>query len=156
MKEEPYRSRRSKRDMHNLLGIEKLDCTARLEHFKNNWNFFEAPVGLIFSIDRQMHQDQFVDLGMYMQNVMLLSREKGLHTCTQEAWAMWSDTVQSILNMPSNELVFAGMSLGYADHSDPVNCLKTERADLSDFAVFHYDDSDADSVDAKNSITANL
>ena len=141
---EPYKSRRSKvaKDMYTLLGIDRSDSVSRMAHFQNNWRFFDAPVGLIFTIDRQMHQGQFVDLGMFMQNIMLLAREKGLHTCAQEAWALWPKTIEEVLQIPSNEMVFAGMALGYADHSDPINRLKTERSELSEFAVFYYDKQD--------------
>src|SRR6516162_1687413 len=86
---EPYRTRRYRvgEMMYATMGIPREDKAARLKFFAGNWEFFGAPVGLIFTIDRQMQQGQWADLGMFMQSIMLLAREHGLHTCPQEAWA---------------------------------------------------------------------
>ncbi len=92
-------------------GIPREDKAARLRFFSGNWEFFGAPVGLIFTIDRIMQQGQWADLGMFLQNVMLLAREHGLHTCPQEAWAMFHATIRDYLQVPDNELIFCGMAL---------------------------------------------
>jgi len=100
-----------------------------------NWEFFGAPVGMIFTIDRQMQQGQWADLGMFLENIMLLAREEGLHTCPQEAWAVWPTTIREYLSVPPNEMIFCGMALGHADENAPINTLETERAPLDDFAT---------------------
>ena len=135
---EPYRSRRFAvgEQMYALLGIARAGKAARLAHFARNWEFFGAPAGLIFAIDRAMGQGQWADLGMFMQNVMLLARERGLHSCAQEAWAMWHRIVRDYLSVPADRMIFCGMALGFADDSAPVNALVTERAPLQDFATF--------------------
>lgn len=92
-------------------------------------------MGLIFTIDRIMQQGQWADLGMFLQNVMLLAREHGLHTCPQEAWAMFHATIRDYLQVPDNELIFCGMALGVADETAPVNALQSVRAPLSEWAV---------------------
>ncbi len=91
---EPYKTRRFRvgEMMYATMGIPREDKASRLEFFGGNWKFFGAPVGLVFTIDRQMQQGQWADLGMFMQNVMLLARETGLHTCPQEAWALFHKT----------------------------------------------------------------
>ena len=134
---EPYRSRRFAvgEQMYALLGIARGGKAARLDRFARNWEFFGAPAGLIFTIDRAMGQGQWADLGMFMQNVMLLARERGLDTCAQEAWAMWHRVIRDTLSIPGNELIFCGMALGFADAAAPVNALVTERAPLEDFAT---------------------
>ena len=106
---------------------------ARLLQLARNYDFFGAPVGLFFYLDRSLGPPQWSDVGMYMQTVMLLAREHGLHTCAQEIWSLVSVTVQKRLDVPANLMLFSGMALGYADLSHPINTLRTERAALEDF-----------------------
>jgi nitroreductase len=134
---EPYKTRRFKigEAMYATLGIPREDKMARLKFFSGNWEFFGAPVGLIVTIDRIMQQGQWSDLGMFLQNVMLLAREHGLHTCPQEAWAVWHATIREYLEIPQNEMIFCGMAIGYADESAAVNTLVSERAPLGAFVT---------------------
>jgi len=135
---EPYRSRRYRvgEMMYATLNIPREDKAARLKFFSGNWEFFGAPVGLIFTMDRQMQEGQWADLGMFLQNIMLMARAHGLHTCPQEAWAVWHKVIRVYLNVPENEIVFCGMALGHADDAAPVNSLVSERAAIDDFASF--------------------
>lgn len=136
---EPYRTRRFRvgEMMYATVNIPREDKAARIKFFSRNWQFFDAPVGLIFTMDRQMQQGQWADLGMFMQNVMLMAREYGLHTCAQEAWAVWHSVIRDYLKVPDNEMVFCGMAIGYADETAPVNSLVSERAPVEEFASFH-------------------
>jgi nitroreductase len=133
---EPYRSRRFEcgEDMYATIGVAREDKLARLLQIARNFEFFGAPVGLFFCIDRRMGRPQWSDLGMYMQSVMLLAREHGLHTCAQEAWSMWYRTVGEFLGLPPELMLFSGMALGYRDESAPINTLKTDRAPLAECA----------------------
>jgi nitroreductase len=135
---EPYRSRRFKcgEDMYATIGVPREDKPARLMQFARNYMLFGAPVGLFFYIDRQMGPPQWSDLGMFMQSVMLLAREEGLHTCAQEAWSVWYRTVSEFLQAPQELMLFSGMALGYRDESAPINRLRTDRAPLEEIAVF--------------------
>lgn len=135
---EPYRTRRFRigEAMYGALGIPREDKAARLAAFARNWEFFGAAVGMIFTIDREMQQGQWADLGMFMQNVMLLARERGLHTCPQEAWAVWHRVIREYFRVPENQMVFCGMALGYADETAPVNSFVSERAAMDDFVFF--------------------
>ena len=133
---EPYRSRRFKcgEDMYATIGVAREDKLARLLQFARNYEFFGAPVGLFFCLDRRMGPPQWSDLGMYMQSVMLLAREHGLHTCAQEAWSVWYRTVGEFLQLPPELMLFSGMALGHRDESAPINSLRTDRAPLEEFA----------------------
>ncbi|MCM2310236.1 MAG: nitroreductase [Steroidobacteraceae bacterium] len=133
---EPYRSRRFKcgEDLYATIGVTRDDKFARLLQFARNYEFFGAPVGLFFCLDRRMGPPQWSDLGMYMQSVMLLAREHGLHTCAQEAWSVWYRTVGEFLKLPPDLMLFSGMALGYRDEAAPINSLATERAPLTEFA----------------------
>ena len=135
---EPYKTRRFRigEAMYAALGIPREDKMARLQFFSGNWEFFGAPVGLIFTIDRQMQQGQWSDLGMYLQSIMLLAREHGLDTCPQEAWAVWHSVIREYLGVPQNEMIFCGMAIGYADTAHKVNTLHSERAALEEFVTF--------------------
>lgn len=134
---EPYRSRRFKcgEDLYATLGIAREDKRARLAQFARNYALFGAPVGLFFTVDRRMGADQWADIGMFMQSIMLLAREHGLHTCPQEAWAAWYKTLTAFLQLPPEHMLFCGMALGYRDESAAVNRLRTERAALEEFAT---------------------
>jgi nitroreductase len=132
---EPYRTRRFRNgeDLYRALGIPREDKAARLGQFAKNFDFFGAPVGLVFAIDRQMEPGQWADLGMYMQSAMLLAQEHGLSTCPQEAWALWHKTFREFVELPPNLMVFAGMALGYADTGHPINSWRSDRALASEF-----------------------
>jgi nitroreductase len=134
---EPYKTRRFGigEAMYATMGIAREDKPARLRFFAGNWEFFGARQGLIVTIDRQMQQGQWADLGMFLQNVMLLAREHGLHTCPQEAWAVFHRAIRDYLSVPDNELIFCGMAIGHADETAPVNGLDSERAGLEEWAV---------------------
>jgi len=134
---EPYKTRRNRvgEAMYATMGIPREDKMARLKFFAGNWEFFGAPVGLIFTIERQMQQGQWSDLGMFLQSIMLLAREHGLHTCPQEAWAVWHSVIREYLSVPADQMIFCGMAIGHADETAPVNRLVTERAGLEEFVT---------------------
>jgi nitroreductase len=134
---DPYKSRRFRvgEMMYAAVNIPREDKKGRLNFFSRNWEFFGAPTGLIFCIDRQMQQGQWSDLGMFMQSIMLLAREHGLHTAPQEAWALFHPEIREYLAVPEQEMIFCGMALGYADDTAQANTLVTERAPLADFAT---------------------
>ncbi|MBR0684384.1 nitroreductase [Bradyrhizobium manausense] len=134
---DPYKTRRftNGEDLYRTLGIPREDKQARLKQFAKNFEFFGAPVGLIFAIDRQMGLGQWADLGMYIQSIMLLAVEKGLSTCPQEAWAGWHKTITEFVDLPPHLMVFCGMALGYANTDHPVNTLRTDRAGFVEYAT---------------------
>jgi len=135
---EPYRSRRMRvaMQLYDLVGVARDDRAARAREMAKNYSFFGAPVGMIVSIDRQMGPPQFCDLGLFLANVMLLARERGLHTCPQEAWSVWGRTIRRVVGVPDSDLVFCGVALGHADEGAPVNTLYSERAEVDQFARF--------------------
>ncbi|MEJ0042675.1 MAG: nitroreductase family protein [Rhizomicrobium sp.] len=92
-------------------------------------------MGLIVSIDRQMQQGQWSDLGGFLQSIMLLAREYGLHSCAQEAWAPFHEVIRDYLKVPQEEMIFCGMAIGHADETAPINSLVSERAPLAEWAV---------------------
>lgn len=134
---EPYRSRRFKcgEDMYATIDVPRGDKMARLLQFARNFELFDAPVGLFFSIDRSFGPAQWAHMGMFMQTIMLLAQERGLATCAQEAWMGFYKTVSEHLELPSEHMLYCGMALGYADPSAPINTLVTERAALREFAT---------------------
>ena len=135
---DPYKSRRFKvgEDMYASINVTREDKMGRLMQFARNFEFFGAPTALFFAIDRQMQQGQWADLGMFMQSIMLLAREHGLHTASQEAWAIWHKTLGEYLSIPPELMLFCGMAIGYADEAAPINKLRTERAPLDEFVTF--------------------
>ena len=134
---EPYKARRFRcgEDMYATINVPREDKFGRLLNFARNFEFFGAPAALFFAIDRQMQEGQWADLGMFMQSIMLLAREHGLHTCPQEAWAIWHKTAGEFFSIPPELMLFCGMGIGYMDEAHPINKLRTDRARLSEFAT---------------------
>ena len=133
---EPFRSRRFQAgaDLYATIGIEREDRQGRLAQFAKNAQFFGAPVGLFFCLERRLGPPQWSDLGMYMQTVMLLAVERGLATCAQEYWAALPRTVAEFLQLPQDHMLFSGMALGYEDQTASINTLRTRREVFEDFA----------------------
>ncbi|MBI5278299.1 MAG: nitroreductase [Burkholderiales bacterium] len=134
----PYIDRRRKVgwDMYKLLGIAKGDHAEMHAQRGRNYDFFDAPVGLIFTIDRIMARASWLDYGMFLANVMIAARARGLHTCPQGAFLRFHRVVMEHIGAPAGETLVCGMSMGHEDASAPVNALVSERAPVADFAKF--------------------
>lgn len=134
----PYIDRRRKVgwDLYSLLGIGKTDKQRMHEQHGRNYEFFDAPVGLIFTIDRVMQQGSWLDYGMFLQSVMVAARGRGLDTCPQAAFTQFHRIIADQLELPANEMVVCGMSLGWVDLSKIENTLVTEREPVANFARF--------------------
>lgn len=138
---EPYIGRRRATGwgLYGLLGIGKGDTVAMRAQAGRNFVFFDAPVGLIFSMDRDMEVGSWLDTGMFIQSVMIAARGEGLETCPQAAFCNYADTIQDMLAMPADQIIVCGMALGYADPLAAVNSFRTDRIAVGEFAVFHDD-----------------
>jgi nitroreductase len=134
----PYLERRRKVgwDLYALLGLGRENKMGMHAQHGRNYAFFDAPVGLIFTIDRVMEQGSWLDYGMFLQNIMIAARGRGLDTCPQAAFTQYHKVIAEQLQLPADEMLVCGMSLGYADHSKIENTLVTERASLADFVRF--------------------
>jgi nitroreductase len=133
---EPYLSRKSKvgADMYAAIGVGRDDIAGQMAQFRRNFEFFGAPVGLFLALDRHLQPGQWADLGMFLQSLMLLAREHGLHTAPMESWALFHATVRAFLGMPDELMLFCGVGLGHMDAGDPINQWRAERQDVDDFA----------------------
>lgn len=138
---EPYKSRRRKVgfDLYATVGIARDDMEGRKRQALRNFEFFGAPVGLFFTMEQALEQGSWIDLGMFMQNVMIAARGFGLETCPQAAWLHHGPTVRRVLEIPDEEILISGMSLGYADWGAAANSLQTERASVDQFTRFISD-----------------
>lgn len=134
----PYIGRRRKvgYDLYGLLGIAKGDKEGMSRQFARNYAFFDAPVGLFFTIDRILGQGSWLDYGMFLQNVMVATRARGLDTCPQAAFAKYHRIIRRHLEIPEDRLLLCGMTLGYEDCSKIENTLRTEREPASGFTRF--------------------
>ncbi len=135
---EPYLSRRRKVgfDLYSLLGIGRRDVDLMRAQHDRNFVFFDAPVGMIFTIDRRLNKGSWVDYGMFLQNIMVAARARGLHTCPQAAFAPYHHQIRPVLGIPDEEAVVCGMAIGYEDATKPENSLITERAPLDEWVTF--------------------
>ena len=135
---EPYleRRRRCGWGLYGKLGIGKGDRAATKAQQGRNYLFFEAPVGLIFTIDRDLARGAWLDTGMFLQSIMVAARSFGLETCPQAAFCPYHEAIGRRLAIPETEMIVCGMGLGYADPDAPVNAYRTERMGLDAFVRF--------------------
>lgn len=135
---EPYESRRRQvgEMLYSAIGVPRADRAGRYRQYAQNFQFFGAPVGLFITTDRSMGPPQWSDLGMFIQNISLLARGHGLHTCAQEAWTHWHKTLSEFLRLPESEMLFCGVALGYEDKDAPINQWRSPREPLDAFASF--------------------
>ncbi len=135
----PYIDRRRKVgwDLYSLLGIAKTDKAAMHAQHARNYSFFDAPVGLMFTIDSVMQQGSWLDYGMFLQSVMVAARARGLDTCPQAAFTQFHRIIGRHLNLGADEMLVCGMSLGHADPAAVANRLVTEREPVAAFTQFH-------------------
>jgi nitroreductase len=135
---EPYLSRRRAVgwDLYGLLGIARGEAAKAKAQHRRNFQFFDAPVGLIFTIDRRLATGSWLDYGMFLQNIMTAARGRGLDTCAQAAWSHYHTAIRPVLGLAPEEVVVCGMALGYADPDAPENRLVTERAPARTFTRF--------------------
>ena len=135
---EPYLTRRRTIgwNLYNRLGIERGEKEKMHAQHGRNYLFFDAPVGLIFTIDERLEIGSWLDYGMFLQNIMVAARGRGLDTCPQAAFAPYHKVIRPVLGISESEVVVCGMALGYADEAKPENGVVSERAPLSEFVTF--------------------
>ncbi|MBI3916391.1 MAG: nitroreductase [Betaproteobacteria bacterium] len=135
---EPYLARRRQCGwgLYSLLGIGRGDREKSKAYRATNYNFFGAPVGLIFTIDRKLEKGSWLDYGMFLQTIMLAARARGLHTCPEAAIASYPDIVRRELGITKEWVVICGMALGYADSGALINTFQPPRIEVDAYAVF--------------------
>ncbi|MGQ0525808.1 MAG: nitroreductase [Betaproteobacteria bacterium] len=121
--------------LYGTLGIARGDRAKSKAYRATNYNFFGAPVGLIFTIDRKLEKGSWLDYGMFLQTIMLAARARGLHTCPEAAIASYPDIVRRELDIKADWVVICGMAMGYADPDAIVNTFQPPRIDVADYAV---------------------
>ena len=136
---EPYLGRRRAvgYDLYESLGISKEDRAARARQELRNYEFFDAPVGLLITLDRRFNTGSYMDLGMFIQNILLAARGRGLHTCAQAAFAWYHQIARRHVPMEDNHILACGIALGHEDINAPENAVLTTREKASSFSTFH-------------------
>lgn len=136
---EPYLGRRRTVGwgLYSLLGIGKTDRDKMAAQHRRNYQFFDAPAAFFFTIHRDLNVGSWLDYGMFLQNVMLLARERGLHTCPQAAWCGYHSAIRRVLPIADEEVIVCGMAIGHADPDAVENTLLTERASLQESFSHH-------------------
>ncbi len=122
--------------LYGLLGIGKADRDKMHAQHLRNYMFFDAPVGLVFTVDKVMGRGSLLDYGMFLQNIMLAARARGLHTCPQAAWNGYASIVLPHVGAGDHEMMVCGMALGYADPADKVNTFRTPRVPAAEFTTW--------------------
>jgi nitroreductase len=118
--------------LYNSLSISIDDLQGRKKHWENNYRFFQAPVGLIIFIEKNMPIGSWLDAGMFIQNILLAAQEFGLATCPQAAFAEYPDVIREVLNLDNIDII-CGIALGYEDATHPLNSYRTEREPIMNF-----------------------
>jgi nitroreductase len=136
---EPYleRRRRCGFGLYATLGIARDDKLARERQMLRNYSFFDAPVGMLVTLDRRLNTGSYMDMGMFVQNILVAARAHGLHTCAQAAFAWFHKIAREHLPMNDSEILLCGIALGHEDPAAPENAFITERAGLGEYVSFH-------------------
>ena len=136
---EPFIGRRRKlgHELYAILGIGREDKAARERQMLENFKFFGAPVGLFVTFDRRLAAGTFMDVGMFVENILIGARGEGLDTCGQAAFINFHKVIRKHLPIGDNELLACGISLGFADPAAPENKLMPEKVPATQFTSFH-------------------
>jgi nitroreductase len=134
----PYIARRRENGwgLYGLLGIGKADKDQMHQQHQRNFRFFDAPVGLMFTVDKVMGRGSLVDYGGFLQSIMVAARGRGLHTCPQAAWNGFSKVILPHIGAGPDEMLVCGMALGYADAGAVVNTFHTPRVEVQNFTTW--------------------
>jgi nitroreductase len=122
------------RRLYSTLGIDRSDMAGRARQTGRNYLFFEAPVGLIFTIHAALTKHSWLDCGLFVQSLILAAQVRGLATCPQVSFVRFQSIIAERLGLPPEEQVTCGMSLGYADEQAAVNRMDMPREPLEQFA----------------------
>jgi nitroreductase len=135
---EPYKARREQHgvQLYGALKIAREDKAGRLEQYKRNFAFFNAPVALFIAIELKLGPGQWADLGGYLHTLMYLARAYGLDTCPQESWARMHPIVRASVGMPAEQMLFCALAIGYGDRAHPANAFHSPRAAPEEFCRF--------------------
>ncbi len=134
----PYIERRRENGwgLYSLLGIGKADKDAMHAQQQRNFQFFDAPVGLIFTLDSTLERGSLIDSGMFLQNIMVSARGHGLHTCPQAAWNRFAKIILPHIGAAEGDMLVCGMALGFSDEAALVNTFRTPRVPVSEFVTW--------------------
>lgn len=138
---DPFLSRRRKLgwELYSLLGIGRRDTAEMRRQHGRNYDFFDAPAGLFFTMDGRLEYGSWLDCGMFIQSVMIAARGLGLHTCPQAAFTSYHRIIRTELSIPQEQILLCGMALGHEDVSRPENALRSDREPVSAFTTYHED-----------------
>jgi len=137
---EPFVSRRRAVgfELYKLLNIGRDDFEARDKQMQENFHFFGAPVGMFITMDRRLATGTFMDVGMFIQSILVGARGEGLHSCGQVAFTKFHTLISDHLNFKENEMLVCGVSIGYEDTNAPENALRVEKLKHTDYTTFFY------------------
>jgi nitroreductase len=135
---EPYSSRFNtcRGQLGDAQGVHRSDKVGRMRDVERQFLFFDAPVGIIFTMDRRLEWASFICYGCFLQNIMLAAKGRDLDTCPQQIWSLQYPVLRAELGIPEGEMVIAGMSLGYADNSTPENRMALHKLQVDEFTTF--------------------
>ncbi len=136
---EKYKNRRKETGLilYKTLGIKKEDKAGQAKQWRANYRAFDAPVMLLFLIDRELEKGSYMDYGMFLQSIMLMALDEGLATCPQAALAEYPDIVREVLKLPDDKMVLVGMALGYENQEAKVNSYRTSRESVESFVSYY-------------------
>ncbi len=135
---EPYLARRRKIgwDLYGLLGIARGETDKMAAHKIRNLRYFGAPVGLICTISRALEIGSWIDYGMFLENLSIAARARGLETCAMAVFAEYPNVSRDLLGISPEDEIVCGVAIGYEDNTAPANALRTERVTAEEFTAF--------------------
>jgi nitroreductase len=127
------RARKSAAGLLKQLGIARDDAVARRETLHRNYEFFGAPVVMVFHLSDDAVPGSFLALGCFLQNVMLGLVAHGLGSCPQYSIAGYPEVIREHLGLAADRIVVCALSVGYPDPDAPINGFVPCRASLAEY-----------------------
>lgn len=119
--------------LYRATGVAREDRAGRDRQFERNFCFFDAPVALVVTIDREFGAGGYMDLGMALYGLMLAAQAEGLSSCGIGALASYPGLIRRTLGLDERASIVCGMAIGYADPRAPVNGTVTTRCELDEY-----------------------
>lgn len=123
-------------ELYSHMGIARDDKEGRLRAVLRNYELFDAPHVAFIGMDRAFGHSVALDVGMYMQTLMLLFTAHGIGCCPMGSLRQYPDIVRSVLPIPEEIGILSGICFGYEDPDVAANRTRTTRAELDENVVF--------------------
>lgn len=123
---------------YTALKIDRNDRVARAKASSRNYDFYGAPVAFVFTIHKDLTQGSWLDVGYFIQSMIIASQARGLTSVSLESISTYHQILRKYLPIADHEVVAVGMAMGYPDLEKVVQYHgRQPKRQVSDIIEFH-------------------